>query len=219
MKKKQTFKTFRTVLCIVKPFYFLLLRPKVLNKHLIPKKGALIVCGNHEHAFDQFNVMLSTKRLIHFMAKKEYFTGEHSMFGKPNKVTNAMSKWMVTMSGQIKVDRSIKDDSAKNEAIELLKEGRVLGIFPEGTRNKTDAFLLPFKFGAVSLAQKTGAMIMPFATTGSFKILKKNHLNTRFGEPFLVPEDMPLEEANEKLYNIIADLKKQGLEDIKNGKY
>ena len=219
MKKQKKYRMFRFLIFIIKPFYFLLLKPKVLNKQLVPKVGPIIVCGNHDHAFDQFNVMLSTKRLIHYMAKKEYFDGEHSLFGDPSKIGNAISKWLVITTGQIRVDRNIKDDVAKGEAVQLLKEGRALGIFPEGTRNKTDAFLLPFKFGAVSLAQKTGASIVPFATTGAFKVFKKNHLNTRFGEPFKVSKDMTLDEANEKLYNIITDLKRQGLEDIKNGKY
>ena len=69
------------------------------------------------------------------------------------------------------------------------------------------------------MAQKTGAMIVPYAITGEYKIFKKNHLNIRFGNPFKVSKNMDLEKANEKLFKEISDLKKKGLEDIKNGIY
>ena len=220
MEKEPKYIMYRLLRFIVKPIYMILYRPKIINKKAILKDGPIIICGNHYHAFDQFNIMLSTKRVLHYMAKKEYFDGEHSLFGEPSKIGNAISQWLVKKAEMvIRVDRDIKDDSAKSAAIDVLKKGNALGLFPEGTRNRTDELLLPFKFGAVSMAQKTGAYIVPFATTGEYKILKKNHLNTRFGEPFKVPKDMDLNEANEKLFEIIGNLKKEGLEDIKNGKY
>ena len=217
--KTKTYPFYKVMRFILKPIYIICYRPKVINKQVIPKTGPIIICGNHGHAFDQCNVVLGTKRPIRYMAKKEYFDGIHSLFGKPSKLGCALSKWLVEHVGCIRVDRSIKDDNAKAAAIEALNNGDAIGLFPEGTRNKTDAFLLPFKFGAVSMAQKTGATIVPFANTGEFKIFKRNHLSIRFGEPFKVPKDMNLEEANEKLYNIVSDLKKQGLEAIENGKH
>ena len=138
------------------------------------------------------------------MAKIEYFQ-------------NKKVAWFFKMAGCIPVNRQVKDEGAIESALEVLNNGYALGVFPEGTRNKTDAFLLPFKFGVVSMAQKTGASIVPYAITGEYKIFKKNHLNIRFGKPFKVPKDMNLETANEKLFKTISDLKKKGLEDIKNG--
>ena len=123
------------------------------------------------------------------------------------------------MAGCIPVNRKIKDESAVESAIEVLENGYALGVFPEGTRNKTNKFLLPFKFGVVSMAQKTGAKIVPYAITGEYKIFKNNHLNIRFGTPFKVPKDMNLETANKKMFKEISDLKKKGLEDIKNEIY
>ena len=90
----------------------------------------------------------------------------------------------------------------------MLNKGLALGIFPEGTRNKTKELLQPFKFGAVSMAKKTGATIVPYAITGTYKFRTKD-LKITFGEPFKIPEDMDLEEANEKLYNIILDIIKK----------
>jgi len=220
---KPKYRIYRFLRFIIRPIYMLLYRPKMINKEVIPKEGPIIVAGNHYHAFDQFNVMLATKRILYYMAKKEYFDGEHSLFGSPDKPTKLgikITKWLVTNAQMvIRTDRSAPDDDAKSAAIDVLNDGKALGLFPEGTRNKTDQFLLPFKFGAVSMARKTGATIIPFAITGEYKIFKRNNLKIHFGEPFKIPKDMELEKANEKLYNIISDLKRKGLESIKNGKH
>ena len=219
--KEPKYLMYRFLRFIIKPIYWLLYRPRIINKELIPKDGAIIICGNHFHTFDQFNVMFATKRVLHYMAKKEYFDGEHSFFSdQPSFFGRAISKWLVTNAQMvIRTDRDNHTDDAKNAALDVLKSGKALGLFPEGTRNKTKEHLLPFKFGAVSMAQKTGALIIPFAITGEYKIriFKRSNLNIRFGKPFKVPKNMELEKANEKLYNIVSDLKKEGLDEI-NGK-
>lgn len=184
-------------------FFITFYRPKIINKKVIPKHGPIIICGNHQHLFDQNLVCISTKRMVHYLAKIEYF--------KNKKVS-----WFFHLAGCIPVDRNNKDENAKREAIRLLNQNYAIGIFPEGTRNKTDKFLLPFKYGSVSLAQKTNATIVPFAITGKYKIFN-NHLNIRYGTPFKVPKNMPLEEANKILFNEIERLKKEGLKDIKKG--
>ena len=127
------------------------------------------------------------------MAKKEYFDSKMA--------------WFFKATGCISVDRSKK----KEQAIDILKSGGAVGLFPEGTRNKTNKFLLPFKFGTVSMAQKTNATIVPFGLTGDYKFRSKN-LTVRFGTPFKIG-DMNLEEANKKLYNEIEKLMKENLKE------
>jgi len=142
---------------------------------------------------DQCPIIISTKRMIHYMAKKEYFDGKFA--------------WFFKASGCISVNRQIKDDDAKKHAEELLKKGYAVGLFPEGTRNKTNEKLLPFKFGAVSLAKKTNAYIVPFGISGNYKFRSKN-LVIKIGKPFKV-ENMDLEEANnilkEKILSLMGD--------------
>ena len=133
------------------------------------------------------------------MAKKEYFDGKFAWF----------FKWV----GCIPVNRSIKDTDAKEKAIEHLEIGGAIGIFPEGTRNKTKDFLLPFKYGAVSMAKKTNSKLVPFGITGDYKFRSKN-LVARFGKPIEIG-DMTLEEANEKLEKAIGDLMKKSLKEEK----
>lgn len=129
------------------------------------------------------------------MAKKEYFDSKMA--------------WFFKATGCISVDRSKKDEVAKGAALNILKSGGAVGLFPEGTRNKTKEFLLPFKFGTVSMAKKTDATIIPFGLTGDYKFRSKN-LTVRFGKPFKVG-DMSLEEANDKLYHEIEKLMKENL--------
>lgn len=172
-------------------------RPVIIGKENIPKNGSILIVGNHKHLYDQCLAILATKRVIHYMAKKEYFEGKMA--------------WFFKAVGCIPVDRSKKDVEATKAAIDVLDSGWALGLFPEGTRNKTDKFLLPFKFGAVSMAKKTDSYLVPFGITGDYVFRSKN-LMIRFGRPFKVLGD--LEEANKKLEEEVAFLMK---ENLRNG--
>ncbi len=175
-------------------FYY---NPKIINKEVIPKEGPILIVGNHKHIYDQCLTIMATKRVIHYMAKKEYFDGKMA--------------WFFKLVGCIPVDRSIKDHNATDKALKVLNSGGAIGLFPEGTRNKTkDVFLLPFKFGTVSMAKKTNATIIPFGLTGDYKFRSKN-LTIRYGTPFKVGE-MDLEDANKKLYEEVEKLMRENLE-------
>lgn len=188
---KEEYKKGYTILKTILKYPFKLwYNPKVYGTENIPQKGAIIICANHRHMMDQCPIIISTKRMIHYLAKKEYFDGNFS--------------WFFKMSGCISVNRKTKDPEASNRAIELLKQGYAIGLFPEGTRNKTKELLLPFKYGAVSMAQKTAASIVPVGISGEYKFRSKN-LIIRIGKPFKV-ENMTLEEANEKLKKEITKL-------------
>lgn len=193
------YKFFRATLGLVFKFWY---RPKVYGKENIPKEGSILITANHKHVMDQCAIIISTKRVIHYMAKKEYFDGKHA--------------WFFRMSGCISVDRSIHDDNAKSQALDVLNDGGAIGLFPEGTRNKTDAFLLPFKFGAVSMAKKTDSYLVPVGISGDYKFRTKN-LRYYIGKPFKVG-DMTLEEANEKLAKEIGALMKKGMNEDKKKK-
>ena len=179
------------------PICKLYYNPKIINKYLIPESGPIIIAGNHKHIYDQCLTIIATKRVINYMAKKEYFSSPFS--------------WFFKSTGCICVDRSKKDFASKQRAIEILIQNGAIGLFPEGTRNKTDKILLPFKFGAVSLAKKTNATIVPFGLTGDYKFRSKN-LKIRYGTPFKV-ENMTYEEANLKLYKEVEKLINENIKD------
>ena len=194
MKKKTRFKGefgYRLLTPLMRLLFRLYYNPTIINKEVIPKDGPILIVGNHKHIYDQCLTIMATKRTIHYMAKKEYFDSKLA--------------WFFKFVGCISVNRSIHDKGATKQALDILKSGGAIGLFPEGTRNKTkDKLLLPFKFGAVSMASKTNATIVPFGITGDYKFRSKN-LTIKYGKPFKV-ENMTLEEANNKLFEEVKNL-------------
>lgn len=174
-------------------------KPRIIGAEKIPKDGAIVIACNHKHILDQCLTIMATKRMIHYMAKKEYFDGKF--------------RWFFGAMGCIPVDRANTDIKSVKSAMKVLRKGGAIGIFPEGTRNRTDAFLLEFKPGAASLAKKTGAYIVPCGLTGEYKFRSKT-LSVRYGEPFKA-DDMTAEEANAKLYSEVERLMREGLEEEK----
>lgn len=173
-----------------------LYRPKIINKELIPRTGSIILAGNHKHALDPISIAVCTKRTIHFLAKKELYRGINFIF--------------FNLVGTLPVDRKNKNAKTIGAAEKMLNDGGVIGIFPEGTRNRTKDKLLPFKKGAVSFAKNTDSFIVPFAITGKYKIFRKS-LTITIGKPYKV-NDESIEVANDvlkdKIYNLIGGDKK-----------
>ncbi len=183
MKNKHIFYTLFSP--IVSILFYIIFLPKVKGKDNIPKKNGAILAGNHKSNLDCFMVILSTKRCIHFLAKAELF--KLSFFN-----------WFFSNSGLIPVYRNGKDKKALETAIERLKKGELVGVFPEGRLNKTSKnTLLPFKIGAVKMAKKTGCPIIPFAINGRY-IPFAHSIEIVFGKPYFVEENN-LEEANKIL--------------------
>ena len=176
------------------PLFRLIYLPRSYGKNNIPKNGNVILAGNHTSVLDALIMVSTPKRIVHMMAKKELFE---------SKFTNFFFRSM----GCIPVDRKIHDSSAKSEAVEVLKNNEVLGIFPEGTVNKTNDIILPFKYGAVSFAKKTGAYIVPFAITGKYKIFRRS-IKITYGKPYKVNMDLEIE--NNKLMNTVKRMIKEG---------
>ncbi len=174
-------------------------KPRIIGAERIPKDGAIVIAGNHKHILDQCLTIMATKRMIHYMAKKEYFDGRFA--------------WFFRAMGCIPVDRANTDIKSVKSAMKVLRKNGAIGIFPEGTRNRTDAFLLEFKPGAATLAKKTDAYIVPFGLTGEYKFRSKT-LSVRYGEPFKA-DGMTAEEANEKLYREVERLMREGIEEEK----
>ena len=163
-------------------------RPKIYGKENIPESSAVVLAGNHIKFWDCFMVMAGTKRCVHFLAKSE-------LFG------NAFTKWFFTTAGIIPVYRNGKDKAALADAEKYLDNGCVIGIFPEGTTNKTAEPLLPFKIGAVKMASETNSPIVPFVINGSYKPFKSN-VEITFQKPISLECD-DLSEENQRLRDII----------------
>ena len=168
------------------PLFRLIYLPRSYGKNNIPKNGSVILAGNHVSVLDALIMVSTPKRIVHMMAKKELFK---------SKFTNFFFRSM----GCIPVDRKIHDKNAKNEAVEVLKNNEVLGIFPEGTTEK-EGHMLKFKKGTVKMAIDTNSPIVPFVITGKYKLFSKS-LTIKFLEPIKCNGD--IKEETERLMNII----------------
>lgn len=187
---KENKKLYKFLKAVIKPILKILYRPNVLGNENIPKEGALIFAGNHKHAFDPVVVMTNTDRIVHYMAKESVFKGLHG------KLLEAI--------GIIKVYRTRSNPAAVIEAEKILKQGGTVGIFPEGTRNRTQEELLKFRHGTVAIAKKANSPIIPFAIRGEYKIFRKG-LTIEFGKPVDVSQ-METEEANDYIRNQVLQL-------------
>jgi len=182
---------YRLLRPVIKGLFIFLYRPIIIGKEKIPKEGRVVLCGNHTHNWDSAILISSTKRTIHFLAKDELFKG--------------IGKFFFKGMACIPVNRRTKDHNALESAIKVLESDKLIGIFPEGTFNRTKDIIMPFKYGAVSMAHKTQSTIVPFSITGEYKIFKKNSVKICFGTPYKITTD-DLTVANEELMEKVKDL-------------
>ncbi|MFI1101245.1 lysophospholipid acyltransferase family protein [Streptomyces melanogenes] len=126
-------------------------KPRVLGAWRVPAGGPAILAVNHAHNIDGPMLMGTAPRPVHFLIKKEAFIGPLDPF--------------LRGIGQVKVDRSTVDRTAIDQAIGVLDDGGVLGIFPEGTRGDGDFASL--RAGLAYFALRSGAPIVPVAVLGS----------------------------------------------------
>ena len=188
MKENQ--KLYKIAKAIYSKLLKILYNPTTKGTKNIPEKGPIIIVGNHKHAFDPIMVMSNTNRTIHYMAKESLFKGIHG------KILESI--------GTIKIHRNKSNPIAIKEAEEILKQGGAVGIFPEGTRNRTNQELLKFRHGAVEIAKKTNTPIIPFAIKGDYKLFKKG-LSIEFGKPIKISH-MDVEEANNYIRNEVLNI-------------
>lgn len=171
MNNKYNIKFYNSIKKILKVPVKLFFNPKIEGLQNIPDKP-YILAGNHKSMFDVILLISAIPDEIHFMAKKELF--------KKKILNNIFIKM-----GAFPVDREKADITAIKTSLKLLKNGEVLGIFPEGTRNNTNEILLPFKDGVGTIANKTASVIVPFGINGKYK---RNKIKLSIGEPININE-------------------------------
>jgi 1-acyl-sn-glycerol-3-phosphate acyltransferase len=162
------------------PAVRLVIRPRAEGRDNVPASGAAILASNHLSAADWIYMPLSLKRRVTFLAKAEYFTG--------TGVKGFLQRTFFAGSGQVPIDRT--DASAAEDAIRtgigILKQGNVLGIYPEGTRSP-DGRLYRGKTGIARMTLETGAPVVPVAMVYSTRKLpfgqKMPRVLVRFGKP------------------------------------
>ncbi|KZS55388.1 acyl-phosphate glycerol 3-phosphate acyltransferase [Mycobacterium kansasii] len=165
------------------PLFILLGRPKIEGAENIPSSGPAILASNHLAVADSFYLPLAVRRRITFLAKAEYFTG--------TGLKGWINRWFYSVSGQVPIDRTNADaaQAALETAEGLLRRGKLLGMYPEGTRSP-DGRLYKGKTGLARLALHTGVPVIPVAMIGTNvvnppgkKMLRFGRVTVRFGKP------------------------------------
>jgi 1-acyl-sn-glycerol-3-phosphate acyltransferase len=162
------------------PAVRLVIRPRAEGRENVPASGAAILASNHLSAGDWIFMPLSLKRRATFLAKAEYFNG--------TGIKGFLQRVFFAGSGQVPIDRT--DASAAEDAIRtgigILQEGKLLGIYPEGTRSP-DGRLYRGKTGVGRMTLETGAPVIPVAMVYGTRKLPFGRtmprVLVRFGKP------------------------------------
>lgn len=175
---------------IIRPLY----RIEVIGRENFPKSGGVLLCTNHISNLDPPVVGITCKRPVSFMAKEE-------LFRVP------ILKWILPNVKAFPVKRGMSDRGALRSGLALLKEGEILGLFPEGTRSKTGKVGKGLA-GAGFFALRSEASIIPCAIVGPYRLFGK--LKVVYGKPIdfneLKKGKISVEEATDIIMDEIKKL-------------
>lgn len=151
----------KILIVIIKPIAKLLFRYDITGLENLPESGGCVYASNHISFLDPVLWVVATKRRIRYMAKAELFK-------------NRFLKWLFNKAGAFPVNRGKTGTEAITYAIDIVKNGGILGIFPEGTRSK-DGTVKKGKAGVAYVANATEADVVPMAiiTKGKIRPFKK----------------------------------------------
>lgn len=158
---------YRFFRALFRVFYQVVYRWQIIGLERIPSQGGVILCSNHISNLDPPFIAAPLERQVLFMAKEE-------LFHMPGV------GWLITKFGAFPVKRGMSDRGALKKALQVLGEGQVLGIFPEGTRNKTGKLGQPYS-GAALFALKSEATVIPVAIIGTWKPFSR--MKVLYGDP------------------------------------
>jgi 1-acyl-sn-glycerol-3-phosphate acyltransferase len=145
---------------VVPPLAKVVWRPTVEGLENLPTTGPVIVASNHRSFADSMVIPIVTPRQVVFLAKEDYFTG--------TGVKGALQRAWFEGMGMVPVDR---DDTkaalaSLDIALDVLRQGKAFGIYPEGTRSR-DGRLYRGRTGVAHLALTSGAPVVPVGLTGT----------------------------------------------------
>lgn len=142
-------------------------RVRIYGEENIPATGGVLLCANHIHNLDPPMLGAAIHRPIAFMAKE-------SLFRVP------ILGYLVRKVGAFPVQRGAADRAALRTSLQILEEGKVFGIFPEGTRSKTGE-LGRAHAGVAFIALRSKAAVVPVGISGGYGFQRK--LTIRIGKP------------------------------------
>lgn len=183
----------KTVKIILSTVYKIAFRVKITGK--VPESGGYIICCNHINYLDAAAIVLFNKRKVNFVAKEDLFT-------------HGILMWLGHLFDTIPIKRDMQDIDAMKRCLKVLKNGELLGIFPEGTRKGMEKNMKA-KNGAAFMSIKSKVKVIPVGIHGTFKPFSKVYVN--YGEPIDITNFTKenLDEATDIIMNNIVMLTKK----------
>lgn len=178
---------------LLRVIYTVLFRLEAIGLDNIPKDGPVILASNHISNFDPPTIGVKVPRKVYFMAKEELF--KIPVLG-----------FLIKSFGAFPVKRGGVSKDAIKSGITLLKSGKVMGIFPEGSRNNAGSA----KKGTAMIAMRSEAAVVPVAIVGGYKLFRKTKVV--YGKPIHLTEIIDesssdvLEQAMEVVMTRIREL-------------
>lgn len=177
-------KLYKFLRAALRLFTHLICRYRVYGLERVPESGPLLIVANHLSWYDPLLLGVVLRRRVWFFTKSEIF--RWPIIGAASKAT-----------GQIPVRRGESDRAALEKGLVYLKEGKALGIFPEGTVERKTT-MIPALTGVGMLAMRSGAPVLPIAHTGTRKVLRSPRwwfprVTITIGEPYVpvIPTGVP----------------------------
>ncbi len=184
---------------LVSAVFYPLYRIQVIGKENFPKEGGVLLCANHIDNLDPPVVGITAPRPVRFMAKEE-------LFQMP------VLKGLLPRLHAFPVKRGMSDRQAMRTALGVLKNGEVVGLFPEGTRSKTGE-LQKGLAGAGFFALRGNAVVMPCAIIGSYKPFRR--LKVIYGKPLDMTLYRERKASAEEVTEVIMDEIRKLIEENK----
>jgi len=149
----------RTLIVLARTLFLPIMKYAVAGLEHLPRAGAVILAANHVTNFDVFPMQFALPRVIFFMGKAELFK-------------NPIMDLVIRNLSGFPVQRGEKDQWAMDHALKVLRQGQVLGMFPEGTRSRGGGLKVA-KTGAAKLALEAACPIVPMTVVGSDRFFKR----------------------------------------------
>jgi 1-acyl-sn-glycerol-3-phosphate acyltransferase len=149
---------------VIGPILLAIFRPWVVGLEHVPKQGPVILASNHLSFIDSISLPLVVDRPVVFLAKSEYFTGK------------GLKGWATRLffqaANQLPIDRSggKASEASLNTGLRVLREGSILGIYPEGTRSP-DGRLYRGRTGVARMVLEAGVPVVPVAMIGTAEVM------------------------------------------------
>lgn len=182
-------------LVITNIIFKLFFRVELVNRQKVPEKGPALFCANHNSLIDMFFLGYRLKTWIYWMAKDDLFK-------------NPLLAFIFKKLGAFPVKRGASDVGSIKSVYKLLEEGKVVGIFPQGTRVKPgDSGKFKVKPGAAMVAVKAGVPIIPAVIEGNYRLFGK--IKVIYGDPFFLEADKGKKYTNAELTEMSRDIIKR----------